>query len=190
MKIFWPASFVKFPWHCWTEFSQSWKDLRKKLWSHENLPSLTDLSGPNIGFHSNSRDWLFGMFMISKIDPFWEDVSTVFSFFIKNSRNAIPKYKHIIAPHESSTCIEYINLYQNCTDSVALIWSNVMLNIRNKVDKDLSELNKLTVWWYIISASEFMEWYVALLIKYSRYFCCSSKINLMKGKLFFGQFPK
>ena len=81
MNIFWPAPFVKFPWHCWTEFSQSWKDLRKTLQSHENLQSLTDLSGANIGIHSNSRDWLFWMFMMSKINPlmnnsmlFWKDV--------------------------------------------------------------------------------------------------------------------
>ena len=37
MNIFWPASFVMFLWHCWTEFSQSWKDLRKTLLSHGNL---------------------------------------------------------------------------------------------------------------------------------------------------------
>ena len=91
MNIFWPASFVNFPWHCWTEFSQSWKDLRITLRSHENFQSLTDLSGANIGIHSNSRDWLFWMFMMSKINPlmnksvlFWKDVfSTVFSIFIK-----------------------------------------------------------------------------------------------------------
>ena len=56
LNIFWQASFVKFPLHCWTEFSQSWKDFRKKLRSHQNLRSLTDLSGANIGIHSNSRD--------------------------------------------------------------------------------------------------------------------------------------
>ena len=59
MRIFWPASFVKFPWHCWTEFSQSWKDLMKTLRGPENLQSLTDLSGANTAVHSNSRDWLF-----------------------------------------------------------------------------------------------------------------------------------
>ena len=31
MDIFWPASFVRFAWRYWTEFSQSWKDLRKTL---------------------------------------------------------------------------------------------------------------------------------------------------------------
>ena len=41
-----------FPWHCWTEFNQSWKDLRKTLQSHEILQSLIDLSGANIGRHS------------------------------------------------------------------------------------------------------------------------------------------
>ena len=69
MNIFWPASLSKFLWRFWTEFSQSWNNLRKTLWSHENLRSLTDLSGANIGFHSNSRDWLFWVFMMSKINP-------------------------------------------------------------------------------------------------------------------------
>ena len=57
MNIFWPAFLSKFPWRFWTEFTQSWNNLRKTLRSHENLWSLTDLSGTNIGFHSNSRDW-------------------------------------------------------------------------------------------------------------------------------------
>ena len=70
MNIFWPASFVKFPWHYWTEFSQSWKDLTKTLWSHGNLQSFTDLiNGANIGTHSNSRDWLYWMFMMWKMNP-------------------------------------------------------------------------------------------------------------------------
>ena len=76
------ASFVKFPWHYWREFSQSWKDLTKTLQSHGKLQSLTDLiHGANIDTHSNSRDWLFWMFMMSKINPlmnksmlFWKDV--------------------------------------------------------------------------------------------------------------------
>ena len=68
MNIFWPVSFVMFPWRCWTEFSQSRKDLRKTLRSHANIWSVTDLSGVNIGFYSNSRDWLFWMFMMSKIN--------------------------------------------------------------------------------------------------------------------------
>ena len=54
MSNLWPASFVKLPWPCWTEFSQPWKDSRKTFWSHENLR----LSGANIGFYSNSREWL------------------------------------------------------------------------------------------------------------------------------------
>ena len=69
MNIFWPASLSKFPWCFWTEFSQFWNNLRKALRSHENLWSLTDLSGAKIGFHSNSRDWLFWVFMMSKINP-------------------------------------------------------------------------------------------------------------------------
>ena len=107
MKIFWPASSVKLSLYCWTEFSQSWKDLRKRLEGHENLESLTDLSGANFGIDSNSRDWLFWMFMMSKINPlmnksvlFSKDVWTAFSIFIKNrNRNTIPKYEHITAPH-------------------------------------------------------------------------------------------
>ena len=128
----------KFLWHCWIELGRSWKHLRKSLRSHEKLQSLTNLSGTNIGIHSNSRDWLFLMFMLSKIKPlmnksmlFWKDVQTAFSIFIKNSRNAIPKY-HL---YNSSISIEYIYLYQNCTDIVALILSNVMRNIINEIDK-------------------------------------------------------
>ena len=58
INIFCPVSFVKFPLHCSKEFSQTWKDLKKTLRSHENLRSFTDLSGANIGIHSNSRDCL------------------------------------------------------------------------------------------------------------------------------------
>ena len=81
MNNFWPVSFVEFPWYCWTEFSQFWKDLKKTLQSHENLQSLTNLSVANIGIHSNSRECLFWMFIMSKINPlmkksmlFWKDV--------------------------------------------------------------------------------------------------------------------
>ena len=110
MKIFWPASFVKFPWYCWTEFIQSWKDLMKTLRSHGNLQSLTDLiNGANIGTHSNSRDWLFWMFMMSKINPLMkksvllERYANSILYLHRKSRNAIPKFEHIIAPHVSST---------------------------------------------------------------------------------------
>ena len=51
---------------------------------------------------------------------------------MKNSRNAIPKYEHIIAPHVSSISIP---LYQNCIGSRVLISLNVMWNIRNEADK-------------------------------------------------------
>ena len=40
-NIFWPASLSKFSWRFWTEFSQSWNNLKKTLRSHENLWSLT-----------------------------------------------------------------------------------------------------------------------------------------------------
>ena len=52
--------------------------IRKVLRSHENIWSMADISGVNIGFYSNSRDWLFWifkitslirMFMMSKINP-------------------------------------------------------------------------------------------------------------------------
>ena len=33
--------------------------LKETLRSHKNFRSLTDLSGANIGIHSNSKDWLF-----------------------------------------------------------------------------------------------------------------------------------
>ena len=70
-NIFWPVSFVTFPWRCWIEFSQSRKDLRKTIRSHENIWLVADLrlSGVNIGFYSNSRYWLFWMLMMSKINP-------------------------------------------------------------------------------------------------------------------------
>ena len=69
MNVFWPTSFVKFPWHCWTKFSQSWND---SLRSHKNLRSLTlIISGLTllVGFHSNSRDWLFWVYTMSRINP-------------------------------------------------------------------------------------------------------------------------
>ena len=37
MNIFWPAYLAKSPWRFWTEFSQSWNNLRKTIRSHENL---------------------------------------------------------------------------------------------------------------------------------------------------------
>ena len=70
MNIFWPA-------HFWGEFSQSWKVLRKTLRSHENLWSLADLNGANIGFRSNSRHWLFWMFMMPKNQPINEQKHAV-----------------------------------------------------------------------------------------------------------------
>ena len=68
MNIFWSASFITFLWRCWTEFSQFGKDLRKIFRSLENIWLVTHLSGVYIGFYSNSRDWLFWMFMMSKIN--------------------------------------------------------------------------------------------------------------------------
>ena len=45
---------------------------------------------------------------------FWQDVQTAFSIFIKNSRNAIPKYERIITPHVSSISIFISELYRQC----------------------------------------------------------------------------
>ena len=100
---------------------------------------IEDLSGANIGIHSNSRNLLFWMFMISKINPllnervqFWKDMKTAFYIFIKNSRNAIPKYEHIIATHLLST-FTFTWIVQTL-----LCWFHrmfVVWNIRNKGDK-------------------------------------------------------
>ena len=62
---------------------------------------------------------------------FWQDVETAFSIFIKKSRNAMPKYEHIIAPRVSSISTFIPELY----NSVVLISLNVMWNIRNEADK-------------------------------------------------------
>ena len=79
MNIFWPASFSKFPWCFWKKFSDNWNNLRKTLRSYGNLRSLADLSGANIGFHSNSRNWLFWVFMIDvKNQPINEQKCAVF----------------------------------------------------------------------------------------------------------------
>ena len=106
MIIFMPESFVKFPWRYWAEFSQSWKDLRKILQSHENLQSLTNLSVANIGIHSNSRECLFWMFIMSKNQSINKKEHVVLERCVKSilylhkySRNAIPKCENIIALH-------------------------------------------------------------------------------------------
>ena len=51
----------------------------KKTW--KSLITDRSISGANIGIRSNSRDWLFWMFMMSKINPlmnksvlFWKDL--------------------------------------------------------------------------------------------------------------------
>ena len=128
MNIFWPASFTKLPWHYWTEFNQSWKELRKILQSHENLWSLTDISGANIGIHSNSRDWLFLMFMMPKINPlmnksllFWKDVKRVFSIFIKIAEMQFQSTDisllHMYQVHVSSTST-FTRIVQCCADLI------------------------------------------------------------------------
>ena len=52
--------------------------------------------------------------LMNKSVLFWQDVQTAFSIFIKNSRNAIPKYEHIIAPHVSSISTFIPELYRQC----------------------------------------------------------------------------
>ena len=51
-----------------------------------------------------------------------------------------------------------------------------------KTIKHLSEVNKLT-FWYVTSASGFIEWW-ALFWENYRYFSCSSQNNLTKGEIF------
>ena len=43
-----------------------------------------------------------------------QDVKTAFSIFIKNSRNAIPKHEHIIAPHVLSISTFIAEMYRQC----------------------------------------------------------------------------
>ena len=115
MNIFWPTSLSKFPWRFWTEFSQSWNNLKKTLQYHENLWSLTDLSGANIGFHSNSRDWLFWVFMMSKINSLINEQKCV--VLARCVNNFLYLYKELqkcnsrVWRYHCSTCIEYIYLY-------------------------------------------------------------------------------
>ena len=58
--------FCKVFWHGCTEFNQSWKDLRKTLWSHENIQWLTDLSVANIIFVQIHETWYFESLMSKK----------------------------------------------------------------------------------------------------------------------------
>ena len=45
---------------------------------------------------------------------FWQDVRTAVSIFMKNSRNANPKYERIIAPHVLGTSSFIPELYRQC----------------------------------------------------------------------------
>ena len=138
MNIFWPASFVKFPWHCWTEFSKSWKDLREILWRPENPQSLTDLSGASIAIHSNSRIGYLTILNVHDVkDQYINEqeravlercVFNSIFYLHKNSKNAIPKYKHII----SLLHVYRVHLLLPELYSVVLISLNVKWNIRMK----------------------------------------------------------
>ena len=96
--------------------------------------------------------------MICSFESFGKMCKTAFFILIKNRRNVIPNYEHIIIPHASST-------------------SEI------KQMKHLPELNILTVW-YVTSVSGFTGWYVALFWEDYEYFCWSSLNNLMKGENF------
>ena len=81
MNIFWPASLSKFLWRFWTEFSQSWNNLRKTLPSHENLWSLTYLVVLTLVFIQIEETAFFECSWCSKINPlmnksvlFWQDL--------------------------------------------------------------------------------------------------------------------
>ena len=52
--------------------------------------------------------------LMNKAVLFWQDVLTVFPIFIKNSRNAFPKYEHIIAPHVSNVSTFIPEWYRQC----------------------------------------------------------------------------
>ena len=126
MNIFWSACFVKFPWHCWTEFSQSWKTLQ----SHENLQPFTNLSDARLVFIQIQENGCFECSWCQKSIHcksvlFWKDVKTVFSIFIKISRNAIPKYDHIITPHVSSTST-FIRIVRCCADFIGVVLTSEM----------------------------------------------------------------
>ena len=126
--------------------------LKEKLWSHENLQSLTYLNGAKIGFRSNSRNCSFWMFMMWKHQSIneknvlllqllvdymlielylqnWErGLQVLLSFLRKVSTWYVVNLKcdSKAWKYHCSTCIEYIYLYQNFIDSVVLISSNVM----------------------------------------------------------------
>ena len=67
----------------------------RKPWKNQSLTDL--INGANIGTHSNSRKWLFWMFMMSKMNSLMNK-SMLFSKRVTSSRNTILKYEHI-APH-------------------------------------------------------------------------------------------
>ena len=133
--IFLPASLSKFPWRFWTGFSQSWNNLRKTLQSHENLWSLTDLSGANIGFHSNSRDRLVLVFMMSKINPWMKKVCCFGKMCKQHSLSLAETQFQTLNISVLHMYRVYLPIYQNCIDSVVLISLNLMWNIRNEVNK-------------------------------------------------------
>ena len=114
MNIFWRSSFVKFAWQYWTEFSQSWKGLRKILRSHENLQSLTDISGANIGIHSNSRDLLVVLNVHDvKNKSINEQERTVFERYVSSIfylHKKQQKYDSKVRTYHCFTCITCIYL--------------------------------------------------------------------------------
>ena len=137
INIIWPASFVKFHCHYWTEFSQSWKDVTKTLRCHGNLQLLTDLimvltmlliQVPETGYFECS--WCQNQSIHEQEHPILERcVNSIFYLFKKYQ-----KYNSKVRTYHSR-CVDYIYLYQNYTDSVVLISKSAQhCTILEKID--------------------------------------------------------
>ena len=103
---------VKFPWHYWTEFSQSWKDLMKTLRNYGNLQSLTDQRLVILNVHDVKSQSIN-----EQQNAIFERCVNSIPYFLKKYK----KYDSKVRTYHCSICIEYIYLYQSCTDSVVLI---------------------------------------------------------------------
>ena len=97
---------------------------------------MTDLSGANIGFHSNSRD---GRVILSVHDVKNESINEQKCAALARCANSILYLYKKIAERMNISLLHmygvYLPSYQNCIDNVVLISLNVMWNIRNEVDK-------------------------------------------------------
>ena len=127
MNIFWPVSFVKFPRRYWTEFNQSWKTLL----SHEIFQSLIDLNGANVGFRSNSRDWVFRIFMMSKINPLMSKnllfLQLLVNHMIKELylQNWVPRLEVLHSfLSKGSTWYVHLKFFARCVNSILYLHKN------------------------------------------------------------------